>query len=242
MYVPKLGEPGYWADKLRDAKTEVEFAEAYLEHKKELEKLPGGTLRPYNVLCARIIGRVGQYGMGESKDDARREDVLFVLREIQRYLVLTGGGSSGLNASSAVRRRTLAELEADVACAVSSVMGFERSQAVIDNAFPAESASPTSRMYATVIDLECDHGSAPCAKCERVRERIGKAVDVVMTERDQLESQSRNAGVVFAFGSDMSKEDLEKTAKDGLRRGAKSELELRKRKEERNAARGKGKA
>lgn len=241
---PKRGEPGYWVGRLRDAKTEAEFQEAYREHAKELEG-HGRGLRPFDVLVNRFLGRFDQYKTGDTKDDERREDAIFVLTEVQRYLNLEGLKSAGgIKAASALRLRTIAEISTDVAFARASLLGFERSQAEFSEAHPAESATPTGLTLAATVDLECtgmdDHDPAPCPKCSRIQERFAKAVDTVMRERDVLEGQARNAGnVVYAFGPGTSEADLEKMAKDGIRRGAKAELELRRQTKERKKAAGK---
>jgi hypothetical protein len=237
----KPDEPGGTAKRLREAETDEEFLNAYVAHKERL-KIHSHALRPYEVLASRVIERFGQYGMGE-QDNERREDALWLIREFGRYAGVLGMESSGgLNAACAVKRRTIAEIEADITHLALSVLGFERSRIAFGQAFPADAATPTSRQVAAVVDLGCtgedDHEPAPCRKCEGIREQIGKVIDSALEEQQKLENQSRNAGVVFAFGGNTSKEDLEKMSIDGIKRGASAELELRRRKAERDEVMG----
>lgn len=197
-WVPKLGEPGYWVDRLREAKTEAEFIEAYLGHKAELEKL-GGSLRPYNVLVNRLLGRFGQYGFGEKpEDNPRREDAIWLLQEVHRYLTLTSIGMvDGISVASAVRKRTVAELEADVACAGASLKGHERAHSETYEVFPIAHGTPNSRKFAQVVDTGCtgtgDHEPAPCRKCAAIRESAAKAIDAAMMAKAVLEAAAANA-------------------------------------------------
>lgn len=238
---PQPGEPGYTIKKLRQAETDQEFADAYLAHKAELKK-HDHEVRPYDALVSRVIERFGQYSMGDSGEDERREDALWLIREFQRYLALAvAEASSGMNAAWAVKKRTLAELEADVSHVALSVLGCERSRLAFGEAFPAHSASPTGRRLAAAVDLGCtemdDHDPPPCPKCDGIREAIGKVIDSALAEQDALECQSRNAGhVLHTFSSSTTDEDLEKMAADGIKRGAKAELELRRRRSERAKA------
>jgi hypothetical protein len=240
---PQPGEPGYTIKQLRKAETDEEFVKAYLAHKKELEEKHDHKIRPHNALVSRVIQRFGQYGYG-GEDDPRREDALWLIREFHRYVALlsfeTGDGM--LNAANTVKRRTLGEIEADITHVALSVLGCERSRTAFGAAYPAERSTETSRRLAMAVDLGCtemdDHDPSPCPKCEGIRDQIGKVIDSALEEQQKLENQSRNAGVAFAFGADTSEEDLEKMASDGIKRGAKAELELRKRQTERDEAKG----
>jgi hypothetical protein len=237
---PGPGEPGYTIKKLREAETDEEFVEAYSSHKKELEK-HNYTVRPFDALGSRVIEHFGQYRMGESGEDERREDALWLLREFQRYLALATSETQGINGAGSVKRRTLAEVDADVAHVALSVLGPERSNLAFGEAFPAERATPTARRLVAGVDLGCtemdDHDPPPCPKCEGIREAIGKVIDSALAEQDALECQSRNAGhVLHTFSSSTTDEDLEKMAADGIKRGAKAELELRRRRSERAKA------
>jgi len=242
IFDPEPGEPGYTIKKLREAGSDQEFVEAYLAHKAKLAERKVA-VRPYDALCSRAIERFGQYRMGDSGDDERREDALWFIKELQRYLALSGIDVGGINGASAVKKRTLAEIEADIAHVAMSVLGHERSGLAFGDAFPADMATPTSRQVAAAVDLGCtemdDHDPPPCPKCEGVREQIGKVIDSALEQQAELEGQSRNAGhVLHAFGSGTTDKDLEKTAKDGLMRGARAELELRRRRSEREEAAG----
>ncbi len=237
---PEPGEPGYTIKKLREAETDQEFIEAYLAHKKTLEghKI---VVRPYDAICARVIERYGQYRMGDSGNDERREDALWLLKEFQRYFALSGFDVGGINGASAVKKRTLAEIEADIAHVAMSVQGCERSNLAFGEAFPADRATPTSRQLVAAVDLGCtemdDHDPPPCPKCDGIREQVAKVIDATLAESTKLEDQSRCAGLVL-FGPGTTKEDLEQMAKDGIKRGAAAELELRRRQAEREEAAG----
>ncbi len=230
-WVPKLGEPGYWNDRLREAKTEAEFIHAYVEHKKELES-HGGRLRPYDVLVSRLLGRFGQYGGFGQKadDDPRREDAIWLLQEVHRYLALTSVGMvDGISVASAVRKRTVAELEADIACAGSSLKGHERSHAEVYEVFPIAHGTPDSRKFAQAVDTGCtgdgEHESAPCRKCAKIRESAAKAIDTAMMAKAVLEAAARNADNVMIFcGSDMP--DHKKVMAERKKKGAAAKKKL----------------
>lgn len=239
---PESDEPGYTIKKLREAETDQEFVDAFLAHKAKLAE-HGIAVRPYDALCSRVIEHFGQYSMGDSTDDERREEALWLLKELQRYLALAGRDVGGINGASAVKKRTIAEFEADIAHVAMSVLGCERSHLAFGEAFPAERATPTSRQLVAAVDLGCtemdDHDPPPCPKCEGIREQVGKVIDSALAEQTKLENQSRNAGhVMFSFASGTTEADLE--AKDGIKRGAQAELELRRRQDEREEAAGSG--
>lgn len=233
-WVPKLGEPGYWNDRLREAKTEAEFIHAYLEHKKELEKI-GGDLRPYDVLVSRLLGRFGQCGgFGQkAEDDPRREDAIWLLQEVHRYLALTSVSMvDGISVASAVRKRTVAELEAEVACAASSLKGHERSHAEAYQLFPITHGTPESRKFAETVDTGCtgsgDHEPAPCGKCAKIRESAAKAIDAAMMAKAVLEAAIRvgDHGMVFS-GPGVSDATAKKTAKENKKKGEAAKKELK---------------
>jgi hypothetical protein len=237
---PKPGEPGYWNRKLGEAKTDAEFLEAYAAHKAETEK-HGRKLRPYDVLCTRLLHHFGQYKWGDSEDDPAREEALLVLLEVQRYLALSGADIGGLNAASSIRRRTLAEFEADISCVGATLLGFERSRAAFSECHPADSVSPSGSRAAMVIDLGCteedDHDPPPCHKCEGIREQVGRLLDASHRERDVLEGESRNAGMALMDAKD-TPEDAEKKAKESHERGDAARRRLLKQREEREEAEG----
>ena len=228
-WVPKLGEPGYWAGKLAEAKTEAEVLHAYLEHDAELKKHGDRGLRPYEVLCGRLLGRFGQYKFGEKADgDPRREDAIWLLQEVHRYLVLTSVSMvDGISVASAVRKRTVAELEADVACAGASLKGHDRSEAEVYQLFPIARGSPDSRKFAQQVDTGCtgdgDHESAPCRKCAAIRESAAKAIDTAMMAKAVLEAAVHNADNTILFSDD----DAKKVMRERRKKGAAAKKELK---------------
>jgi len=123
---PKRGEPGYWNTKLGSAKSEEDFLEAYQEHKKELEE-HGSKLHPFNVLTTRLLAKFGQYQYGDDILDPQREDAIWILEEMQRYLVLEENKYGRFTGFHSAARKALSSIAADIACVRASLKGYERS-------------------------------------------------------------------------------------------------------------------
>jgi len=148
MKTKKPDEPGYWAERVGAAETYQELLEAITHFRGGL----GARFRPFDVLVQRLLYRFGQQ-KSEKDKTPEREAAIAVLTEVSLYLALVGGERAGFTTSmtTAVARKALSEVEADLVCMASSLKGYERTQAELEKICEDAPASPTARKHASLL-------------------------------------------------------------------------------------------